>query len=227
MCGRFAQFTPGTKEQFEVVINDLPELPFRYNVAPTTKVKVVIEEDQRTLLLMRWGLQTEWSIKMKYPLINIRSDNLREKKTFHKMLHHTRCIIPADGFYEWKTLESGKEPYFIHPKSDLPFAFAGLWTRYQNEAGEVIKSCSIITTEPNSIMAKIHDRMPVILEKQYWNEWLAKDIEDHEKLISRLIPYPDELMESYPVSKAVNSIKNESVKLIEPIGVGGEDGKLL
>lgn len=225
MCGRFAQFSKGTREQFEVIINDLPEgLPFRYNIPPTTKVKTIIEEDQRRLLLMRWGLKTEWTKNLKYNIYLVRADTIRNKPGYHKMLQHSRCIVPVEGFYEWKESETGDEPYYIYPATDYPFAIAGLWANYRNEAGEEIYSCSLISTEPNSLMTNIKDRMPVLLEKKYWNEWLAKDNTDHEKLLARLVPYPDELMQYHPVSKAVNSARNESPKLIEKIVNSGPIG---
>ena len=220
MCGRFAQFTDKIKEVFEIIdeSDEAPDLPFRYNVAPRQNVRVVVSDRRRAIKKAKWGLVTEWSAKKKFDLINIRAESLTEKKTMQKQFRGKRCIIPADGFYEWKHEGEKKTPYYIFPKDGALFAFAGLSENVDNADGTPALSCAIITTRANGLMKPVHDRMPVILPKERWEEWLDNSSFDEGRLAGMLLPFPDEAMALRRVSGAVNSPKNDFEDLIKPAG---------
>jgi len=213
MCGRFAQFNPAKiKEVFDIreACDKTSDLPFNYNVAPSQTVRMIIKEDERLILPARWELITVWSRGKDYTLINIRDETLRTKKTFDENFRFNRCIIPADGFFEWRKTD-GSKPFYIHLKSGLPMAMAGLF----NVLDEVV-SCAIITTSANSLMEIIHDkkRMPVILPQSSWDEWLDNKHFDRDSLFSFLEPYPTEEMEAYEVTSKVNSARFNSPEYI-------------
>lgn len=220
MCGRFtlAADTKKLTEAFSGV--EIPEnLPPRYNVAPSQPVAVIANNNPHKLEFFRWGLIPSWA---KDPaigsqMINARAETLAEKASFKNAYRRRRCLILADGFYEWRTSPDGggKTPVYIHLASGQPFAFAGLWETWQT-AEDTILSCTIITTSPNELMAQIHNRMPVILPPAAYEQWLDPAERRPEELNSLLRPYPAELMLAYPVSKMVNSPKNDSSELIEP-----------
>ncbi|MGA2141852.1 MAG: SOS response-associated peptidase [Brevinematales bacterium] len=205
MCGRFAQFSPGKiREIFDIRdANDrAADLPFNYNAAPTDTVRVVVKEDERVILPVRWEMLTAWSRGKSYKLINIRDDTLRKAGgTFEENFRRMRCIIPADGFFEWQKTEVRK-PFYIRLKSGLPMAMAGLF----NILDEAV-SCAVITARANSLLEIIHDkkRMPVILPESRWDEWLDNSRFDRESLLASLAPYPAEEMEAYAVTDRVNS----------------------
>jgi putative SOS response-associated peptidase YedK len=229
MCGRYT--LARGEEIIEIVPNvtikeDLRDLVGRWNIAPSQDILVVanrLDDDAHTLAAepMRWGLVPSWA---KDPaignkMINARAETLAHKPAFRKALERRRCIIPADGFYEWRKSPPGgkavaKTPLYIRMKDGHPFAFAGLWETWRDEKGEILKSCTIITTGPNELMSTIHDRMPVILPREAVLDWLDPAPRDPEQMAAWLKPYPADEMEAYPVSRNVNSPKNEGRDLI-------------
>jgi putative SOS response-associated peptidase YedK len=225
MCGRFAFFGNGF---FGYESLHLPEPPHfeSYNIAPSQNILAIRtspDSDQPEYAMLHWGLVPFWSkeSKTKFPLINARADGIEKKPSFRSPFKHRRCIIPASGFYEWVQLEGHKQPYFIRPVDSDYFALAGIWDHWQGEDGKVANSCAIITTEANTLMSKIHDRMPVILGKEILSTWLDGKTEQGV-LLGMLGPYPDLLMESYPVSSKVNSPRNNGPECIARINLGEE-----
>ncbi|MDQ1438307.1 MAG: hypothetical protein QOK43_1936 [Acidimicrobiaceae bacterium] len=235
MCGRFVSATPPAvlADTFRVDEVKLggggdggtgPEPS--YNVAPTDDViAVAVSKDgHRQLGTFRWGLVPSWAKDMSIGnrMINLRADTVKDKPSFRKTLARRRCIIPADGFYEWKDMGKGrkKQPFFIRARSGEPLALAGLWEvwkdREQQDA-EWLKSCTIITTEPNALLAPIHDRMPVVLPPSVWDVWLDPANDDVAELEKLLVPSPEDLLELYPVSAEVNSVQNNGAQLVIPL----------
>ena len=230
MCGRFIQTSSPRilAEHFdvdEVVTDDVP-VP-SYNVAPRAEVLTIFErDDRRRLDRMRWGLVPSWSdtVAIGDKLINARAETLSEKPAFKAAFERRRCIIPADGFYEWQVAPgSSKQPMYIHARNGVPIAFAGLWESWRaRDISDApwIRSCVVITTSANATLAPVHDRMPVILEAQDWDLWLNRDIEDHRDiedlgpLVELLHPAADDLLEFWPVSTRVSSARNDDASLI-------------
>jgi putative SOS response-associated peptidase YedK len=226
MCGRFTltELDPDlVAETF--ALPGVPDLPPRYNIAPTQPVATVIYDadgGRNELVVMRWGLIPSWA---KDPtigsrLINARGETVHEKPSFRSAFKRRRCLIVADGFYEWQQQASGpKVPMYITLRDHRPFGFAGLWERWtEPESGEVLTTCTIVTTTPNDLMAPIHNRMPVILPRDAYAAWLDPAQEGGEQVRRLLRPYPAEQMIAYPVSRKVNSPANDSPDLIERVG---------
>jgi putative SOS response-associated peptidase YedK len=216
MCGRFAQRSPAKKIAKQFKVEEVPPLAERYNVAPAQMILGIREEgDAREATFFKWGLVPRWakdpSIGNK--LINARSETVEEKPSFREAFRRRRCIIPADGFYEWKREAGRKQPFFFKLKDERPFGFAGLWDRWEGEGGQVINSCTILTTEANGVLRPVHDRMPVILHPEDYELWL----EGGERALLRelLRPYPEEEMTGHPVSSSINSPQNQGTELIE------------
>jgi len=237
MCGRFISTTPAAQlaDYFgaEQPPADLGHF-VSYNVAPTQGILVVIESDGiRTIDVFHWGLVPSWAKdpKIGTRLINARAETIAEKPSFRRAFARRRCIIPADGFYEWASPDDGsgsKQPIFIRRVDGAPFAFAGLWESWTDPHttdgnGEPMRllSCTIITGEPNDKVAEIHHRMPVMLPPSSWDQWLDRANHDTEALQSMLVPAPSRLIEFHPVSRAVNNVRNNSAELIEPAKLGG------
>ena len=195
-----------------------PEVQPRYNIAPSQPVLAIRERDgARELAILQWGLIPAWSKLPKSGPINARAETVATKPTFRNAFRRRRCLVPADGFYEWKKLgPRTKQPYFIHRPDNKPFAFAGLWEEWRGPDGSSIESCTVITTDTNRKLAELHDRMPVVLEREDYAEWLDPANEDVESLQRLLVPAPDDFFELRPVSKTVNSPKNENPDCIEP-----------
>ena len=219
MCGRYTLKTPVEKLAEEFGFDDFSvELPPNYNVAPTQGVAAVLEEDgRRRLEVLRWGLIPPWADdpQIGSRMINARAETAPEKPSFRRAFRERRCLIPADGFYEWKRMNGGKQPYYIHMREGRPFAFAGLWESWKDDDGPEIRSCTILTTQPNALAGEIHDRMPVILPQGSYDVWLDPEAEKDE-LYGLLAPYPEDEMEAYPVSRFVNSPSNNDPRCIEP-----------
>lgn len=212
MCGRYTLATPAKVLTKRFHIPDTPDLPFRYNIAPTQTVPVVRSLDgARSLAQLRWGLIPSWAkdAKIAYRLINARADSVESKPSFRSAFRKRRCLILADGFYEWKKDGKAKQPYFIHLKSKEPFAFAGLWEHWQPEEGEAVESCTIVTTEANEFMKSLHERMPVILEPNDEELWINPDEADLAKLQKALKPYPDDALTAYAISDYVNNPRHQ------------------
>ncbi len=226
MCGRFVSATPpdqvaayfGT-EGPEVVLEP------SYNVAPTDDVYAVLSDGStRHLDGFRWGLVPLWAkdIKIGSKMINARAETLAERNAYKSAFKRRRCLIPVDGFYEWRKdpnapARAKKQPYFIHSPDGTPYAFAGLWEVWKgpNKDQEPLRSCTIITTAPNAPMAAIHDRMPVILPAEAWDTWLDREVDDLDLLGKLLVPAAPEVIAMRPVSTEVNNVRNKGAQLIE------------
>ncbi len=221
MCGRYTLRTHLNQLLQLYAAKSQVEWKPRYNIAPTQQVAAVRslpDSTSRELVLLRWGLVPAWAddLKIGSRMINARAETLAEKPSFKTALRRRRCLVLADGFYEWRTEGQSKQPFCIRMKDARPFAFAGLWERW-TKSGSPIETCTIITTNANTLMSELHDRMPVILSPAAADVWLDQKIGQSELLLSLLGPYPDDEMEAYPVSTLVNSPKNESSECIVPI----------
>ena len=170
--------------------------------------------------MLHWGLIPSWSKteKTQYLLNNARADGIEKKPSFRSPFKHRRCIIPASGFYEWQQIEKRKQSYFVHPVDGGYFAFAGLWDHWEGVDGKVVESCTIITTDANNIMGKIHNRMPVILQKNDLQSWLNHK-SSQEELLALLVPCSDEVIEAYPVRSNVNFPKNNGPECVIKMGL--------
>lgn len=219
MCGRFTLSSPAdvVAELFELA--EVPELRPRYNIAPTQSVVAVTSslDGERTLSLFQWGLIPSWARdpSIGSRLINARAETVATKPSFRSAIKCRRCLIVADGFYEWKKHERHKQPYYIRMRNGTPFAFAGLWERWQGATGDAVDSCTIITTEPNSLLADLHHRMPVILDRADYGAWLDPNRGADQQILALLRPCPDEPMEAYPVTTHVNRPANDDRSCIE------------
>lgn len=219
MCGRF---TLTSLPKVVAQLFDLPAVPEldpRYNIAPTQGVAVVrAGSDGRRLDLLRWGLIPSWvkDVKQAPTLVNARVDTLQEKPSFRGAFRSRRCLIPADGFYEWKTIGGKKQPMYFTMNDGAPFALAGLWERWEGPDGTVIESCTTLTTEPNAVVSPIHDRMPVILPPEAYALWLDPRVTEPQRLVPLLGSYPAEAMRVHAVSPQVNSASAEGPACIEP-----------
>jgi len=232
MCGRFTLRT-GAK-QLANLFEDVkfPEIEPRYNIAPTQPVLCLRESFSGELeaVLLRWGLVPSWSkdLKIGSQMINARSETVATKPSFRAAFRQRRCVILADGFYEWKKLPDGKQPYYIYCGSrNEPFCFAGLWESWRNpnaktnEAsttteGRSVETCAIMTTTANATMEGLHDRMPVILSRDACDVWLDRDVTDRERLESLLLPCPADWLAMYPVSRSVNKPTYDQADCLAP-----------
>jgi putative SOS response-associated peptidase YedK len=218
MCGRYTLVEVDGLQRRFALEEALPEVPARYNVAPTQTMPVITRHSPNHLELMRWGLIPSWakdpSIGSK--MINARAETVAEKPSFKRSLERRRCLIPATGFYEWKQTEDGKVPHYIHLTDEPIFAFAGLYENWRAPDETWIRSYTIITTTANDLMAPLHNRMPVIIDQEDEDLWLDPDATETERLLPLLRPYPARKMAAHPVSRTVNSPANESPTLIAP-----------
>jgi len=221
MCGRFALYSSldEIKEVFSVQQVEM-DLGPSYNVAPTQKVAVVVHKDGVVHLRpMVWGLIPAWAkdASIGSRMINARSETLGQKPSFRRPLSSQRCLIVADGFFEWQKSEQGRIPMFIRLKSRRPLGFAGLYDVWTSPSGEKITSCTIITTDANELVRPIHDRMPVILPRPDYATWLDPAPQSAARLLPLLRPYLAQEMEAYPVSRLVNSPANNGPQIVEPV----------
>ncbi len=219
MCGRFA--LTADLDMLAIRFSFAPEKLLygpRYNVAPSQEVLTVVNGGDRRAELMLWGLIPPWAkeVAVGYRLINARAETAAEKPTFRGAFQKRRCFVLADGFYEWRRNGKQKTPMFIALKSREPFAFAGLWESWRSPSGEVVHSCSIITTTPNALMETIHDRMPVILPREAESRWLDTSNEDPGALAHLLAPYPAAEMQAYAVHPMVSFPRNDNPACIVP-----------
>jgi putative SOS response-associated peptidase YedK len=214
MCGRFSQAISATAiaDTFQVAAIDLPP---HYNVAPSQPVAAIVQlpDAPRQLRLLQWGLIPAWAKdpSIGYKTINARAETAAQKPSFRAAFRHRRCLIPADGFYEWQQAterQSKKQPYFIGLQACQIFAFAGLHERWETPTGDILETCTILTTTANELIAPIHERMPVILAPDEYALWLDAGTEI-DRLQALLDPYPAAAMQLYPVSTLVNSPKND------------------
>ena len=221
MCGRFTLRTRLNRLLEVYAVESQFDWEPRFNIAPSQPIPVIRNDaggDKRELAALRWGLIPSWAtdVHIGNRLINARAETLAVKPSFRQALKSRRCLVLADGFYEWKHSGKSKQPYFIRMKDEQPFVFAGLWERWTKEE-PAIESCTIITTTPNALMADLHDRMPAILPESAAMEWLNRKEEDTDLLTSLLVAYPAEEMVAYPVSTFVNSPQHDSADCIEPV----------
>jgi putative SOS response-associated peptidase YedK len=217
MCGRFRLARKkeilGAAFDVDSALDDLDWVP-RYNVAPGQEIAVVRRDanrPDRLLSTMRWGLIPSWAKEpsVGYKMINARSETVAAKPSFLEPLRSRRCLIPADGYYEWKREGKQKLPYCFTLADDSVFAFAGLWDRWRSSQGQFIESCTILTTTPNALTKGVHDRMPVILARDAYDLWLDPGFKKLEELRPLLKPYPADAMRRYRVSQRVNQVKND------------------
>jgi putative SOS response-associated peptidase YedK len=221
MCGRYNLFSELQiiAERFELMNGENLELAPRYNIAPGQDILAVRSDGNGNYgTFFRWGLIPSWAKdpKIGYKMINARAETLHEKPTFKRLINRKRCVIAADGFYEWKTEEGRKQPYHIHLKDRVPFGFAGLWDEWEHE-GKIIQTCTIITTEANELMKEIHHRMPVILTRESEKIWLNEAALDERDLKDLLVPYDSSEMAAYPISPLVNNARNEGEEIINSL----------
>ena len=222
MCGRFTLFEADKVLSKEFGLSGIPPLSPRYNIAPSQPVAAVRTAsagNRRELALLRWGLIPSWS---KDPaignrLINARAETVREKPSFRNAFRRCRCLIPANGFYEWQRQERGKQPYFVRMRDGRLFAFAGLWDRWESPDKGAIETCTILTTASNAVLSSIHDRMPVILPPGEYDRWLDPALRNTDSLATLLVPFPAENMLAFPVSSRVNTPTVDDKECMAPL----------
>ncbi|MGJ3252638.1 MAG: SOS response-associated peptidase [Elainellaceae cyanobacterium] len=222
MCGRFtlSQSDQSIADVFQ--LSEIPPVKPRYNISPTQAVPVVFQTTNspaRKFTYMHWGLIPSWADdpKIGARMINARAETVTEKPSFRTAFKRRRCLVVADGFYEWKKTDEGKQPFYIQLDHHQPFGFAGLWEHWQHADGSEIESCTIVTTEPNELLRPIHNRMPVILNPDDYDRWLNPEVQDAKSLQPLLRPYDAQQMIHYPVSMVVNNPQNDSPECIRAI----------
>jgi putative SOS response-associated peptidase YedK len=221
MCGRFVQCSDPELYASQFDLDVICEAKPRYNLAPTQPVLAirVAKDGQRALVPLRWGLVPAWSKgpDSRYSMINARAETVKSKPAYRNAFRQRRCLIPAEGFYEWKAGKGGKTPFLIRREGAEPFAMAGLWERWHGQGGETIESCTIIVTDANELVRGIHERMPVILDPQDYAVWLDPDQKDSDRLLALLKPADPARWTLHPVSRQVNSPRNDGPELLEPV----------
>jgi putative SOS response-associated peptidase YedK len=225
MCGRYVITSPAHAIRTLFGYDEQPNFPARYNVAPTQPIPVVrLVDGKRSFALMRWGFIPAW---VKDPksfalLVNARGESVLEKPAFRNAMRRRRCLIPADGFYDWQG-GTPKRPYFVRPtKADGPIAFAGLWETWTGPNGEEVDTAAIVTTRANRMLAAVHDRMPVIVAPEAFNLWLDCAKVDAITAAALIAPAADSLLECFEISPAVNRAANDDARLIEPVAGSAE-----
>ena len=227
MCGRFTLTAKPHRLLERFNLSAAPdELAPRYNVAPTQPVLVIPNRRQRVLRPARWGLIPHWATDASTGnrMINARAETLAARPAFRTALERRRCLIPADGFFEWKRDAARRRaPFYIRRRDGEPFAFAGLWDVWRPDGGEPVASCTIITTDPNDLVAELHDRMPVILPPESYDAWLDPAARHADTLLPLLVPCPSEWLEAYPVSSVVNKPEHDEPACIAPVEPSADD----
>ncbi|MFX1484346.1 MAG: SOS response-associated peptidase [Promethearchaeota archaeon] len=221
MCGRFSLLTYAEALAKRFNIEEMIDRPEPiYNIAPMQLVTTIVQRETRQLVKMKWGLVPFWAedYRIGIRMINARAETLDDKPAYRVAFKKRRCLIIADGFYEWQKMGKVKKPIHVRLKSREPFAFAGLYEYWdKTKSGQTLLSCAIVTTTPNEAMKSIHHRMPVILRPEFEDRWLDPENTDVSELKSMLIPYPSVEMEVFEVSKFVNSPQNQGVECILPV----------
>jgi putative SOS response-associated peptidase YedK len=223
MCGRFTLTAPHQALAQLFPLFDLPDVPPNYNVAPTQAVlavRVPHGQDQPAPALLKWGLVPGWADDpaLGNRMINARAETAADKPSFRSAFRRRRCLVLANGFYEWGKAGGKKQPYLIRLRGGAPFAFAGLWEHWERD-GRAVDSCTILTTDPNELVKPLHDRMPVILAPPDFALWLDPKVETGPELQGLLRPYAAEAMTAYPVGLRVNSPKNNDAACVTPLAV--------
>lgn len=218
MCGRYVLSIRPEVLAAHFGLDEYSDYPPRWNIPPGTDIPVIRQspEGRRVLHLLRWGLVPHWArdASIGHRLNNARAETVAEKPAFREAFGRRRCLIPADGFYEWKTLDTSKRPYYISLRSGLPLAMGGLWESWRTPDGGVLRTCAIVTTGANELMAPIHDRMPVIIAPEHWQTWLDGTPEAARALLP---PFPAETLQAWPVHPRVSKASEDAPGLIEPL----------
>jgi putative SOS response-associated peptidase YedK len=217
MCGRYALTSPPEVilERFKLLWS--PSFSAHYNIAPSQMIPVVrLTAQGRELAFLKWGLIPSWT---KDPaigarLINARAETIADKPVFRNSYRRRHCLVPADSFYEWKTIAKRKQPYCIGMADHTLFGMAGLWEHWMSPAGEAVETCTIITTNANELVGQLHDRMPLIIQPSDYGSWLHASNPKAEALLK---PFPSDLMRYYPVSTHVNKVSNDDAQCLEPV----------
>ncbi len=222
MCGRYNIITDAKAlyDAYQVEAELDGAALARYNVAPATEQLVILSEGgQRVARWHHWGLIPHWAKDQAigYKTINARGESVASKPAFRAAFRQRRCLVPATGYYEWKVADGGKQPYLIRLKSGELFSFAGLWERWNGPEGEV-RSFTIITTEPNALMARIHDRMPAIIPREHYARWLDPALQDPAEIQPMIASYPAGALQAIPIGRQINNACNQGPELIEPAG---------
>jgi putative SOS response-associated peptidase YedK len=223
MCGRYRLTAKERYLRDHFGLDDDPSWTPRWNIAPTQQVATVRQdarEPRRIFRLVRWGLIPYWAKDpaMGFKTINAQAETAVEKPAFREAMRRRRCLIPADGFYEWqKITPQEKQPYHFSMLDDSVFALAGLWESWRDPAGQTIETCTILTTKPNALVAAVHDRMPAILTPESYDLWLDPGITDPSRVIECLTPFDARLMKKYPVSTRVNRAENDDPECAQEI----------
>jgi len=221
MCGRYTVIANPAALRALFGYEEQPNFPPRYNIAPTQPIPIVrLVDSKRHFALVRWGLLPSW---VKDPktftlLINARGETVCDKPAYRAAVKRRRCLIPADGFYEWQKAGDRKRPFYVHAKSGAPLAFAGLWETWQGPNGEELETAAIVTTVANRTLKPIHERMPVIVPREAFDPWLNCTDVDAKTAEALIAPAPEGLLEAYEISTAVNRTANDNPKLLEPVG---------
>ncbi len=225
MCGRYTITSAPEAIRALFRYQEQPNFPARFNIAPTQPIPIVrVVDGKRQFALMRWGLLPSW---VKDPkaftlLINARGETVASKPAFRAAMKRRRCLIPADGFYEWQAVGGRKQPFYVRAKSGAPFAFAGLWETWTGPNGEELETAAIVTTRANRTLSPIHDRMPVVIPPDAFDLWLNCVEVDATTASALIQPAPENFFEAYPVSTHVNRVANDDPKLVEPLVAGAE-----
>lgn len=222
MCGRFTMAIDSEDLRTQLALGQMPlDWEKRYNIAPSQDVPTVPFAQSRDVVWMKWGLVPFWAKdpSIGYKMINARAETVAEKPSYRSSFKNKRCLILADGFYEWQEIpgSKGKQPIFIHLQDGKPFAFAGLWELWHAPDASLVYSCTIITTQPNALVQPIHNRMPVILPASAYATWLDPAERQPTDLNQLLVPYPADAMAAYPVSRLVNAPQNDTPANILPL----------
>jgi putative SOS response-associated peptidase YedK len=222
MCGRFTLIAPGEAIAELFQLAETPSIAPRYNIAPTQPIAAVRlspKTGTRELTHFHWGLIPRWAkdTKIGARMINARSETAAEKPSFKYAMIYRRCLVPADGFYEWQKLNGRKQPVRIQMADGRPFAIAGLWEQWISSDGSEIESCTLLTTEPNNLLRPVHNRMPVLLDPSHFDRWLDTKSHQVEDVQELLRAFPEEMMSFYPVSTHVNNPRNDDPQCIEPL----------
>jgi putative SOS response-associated peptidase YedK len=222
MCGRVTLTTSGERLAEEFALDEWPKAKARYNIAPTQLIDIIREREGggREVAAVRWGFVPEWSPSPspgQAPLINARCETAATKPTFRNAFKRRRCLVPVDGFFEWKKIGKSRQPFLFRMRSTKPFALGALWERCQSDPSARLESCVILTTAANELAAALHDRMPLIIPAEAFETWLDPGNEDVAQLESILRPYPADKMESMPVGKCVNDAKHDAPECVQPV----------
>ena len=222
MCGRVVLSSAPHQLAERFYLDKVPQLIPRFNISPGQDIPAVIlnpQSDGHMVHLLKWGLELPWKegVQKGPKLINARSETILDKPAFRDSFRQRRCLVPADGFYEWQKRGSAKQPFYFSAKDGKTMALAGIYATQEYPGGHVVQSCSILTTAANSLMRPVHHRMPVILPQEDWRFWLGLPPEKVESLQELLKPLPSELIQSWPVSREVNSPQHDSPQCVEPI----------